>query len=197
MDGSPSRFLTRIPVVIASVVVILGGLALTALASSGEDARFAKYLLDSGKDPSLYMVTGAPELAPGVPSSAPPSSTPPTPSSAPTGKPEGKDIPCTVTAYYLPPKGSSARAMEGDETTATGVKVHQGVAAADRRYFHVSAKTPSRVYVPGHGIVETVDVGGAIKGPGRLDIWVGEGAAGHLKADAWGVKHLTCTILPA
>lgn len=110
-------------------------------------------------------------------------------------RPAGRDFPCTVTAYYLPPKGSSARAMEGDETTATGRKVAPGTVAADRRYFTVSAKHPSRVYIPGYGFGETVDVGGAIKGPGRLDVWVGSGAEGRAAMKAWGKRRLICTEL--
>lgn len=65
MDGSPSRFvheaIMKAAAVVAAVVTLSGPLALTALASSTEDERFAAYLRADGKQPSQFILPTPPQ----------------------------------------------------------------------------------------------------------------------------------------
>lgn len=51
--------------------------------------------------------------------------------------------------------------------TASGVRARQGTIAADTRYYPFGTV----MYVPGYGYGRVEDRGGAIKGPGKIDLW--------------------------
>ena len=113
---------------------------------------------------------------------------------------EGREIPCTVTAYYSPVRGqhsynlgSYAReiAMEGRGTNgADGTQVYEGMIAAGRQHAF-----GTRILIPGFGVGEVHDRGGAIRGTGRIDVWLGRGDEGREKANAWGKQKLVCVVI--
>ena len=59
---------------------------------------------------------------------------------------------------------------------------HDGTVAADTRYYPFG----TRLYVPGYGYGVVEDRGGAIKGPKRLDLYMGS----HRRARRWGRQRL-------
>lgn len=110
-----------------------------------------------------------------------------------------------ITAYYSPKEGqccyvrgglAADRILNGEgHTTADGSGVFPGVVAAPPNY-----PFGTRIELPGIGVVEVRDRGGAIQelpdGVHRLDLWVGEGEEGLGRALAVGVLHLTGTVYP-
>jgi len=86
----------------------------------------------------------------------------------------GRRLTVRATAYALP------------GTTATGVGVRYGIIAVDPRVIPLG----TRLYVPGYGEGIAADTGGAVKG-NRIDVWLPSQA----RAEEWGVKTLTITIL--
>lgn len=106
------------------------------------------------------------------------------------------DFPCIVTAYYLALPGQERyvlgsleadRRMNGDEWTADGTRVAHGIIAMDQRF-----PMGATVIIPGYGTGVKHDHGGAIIG-NRIDVHMGEGDAGRIKAMQWGRRHLICT----
>jgi len=71
--------------------------------------------------------------------------------------------------------------------TADGTKTKKGTIAADTRYYPFGTK----MYVPGYGWGEVHDVGSAIKGKNRIDVFFSD----HDDALDWGRKKLKVTIL--
>lgn len=110
-----------------------------------------------------------------------------------------------ITAYYSPKEGqccyvrgglAADKILNGEgHTTADGSRVFPGVVAAPPNY-----PFGTRIELPGIGVVEVRDRGGAIQeladGVHRLDLWVGEGEEGLGRALAVGVLRLTGTVYP-
>ena len=110
-----------------------------------------------------------------------------------------------VTAYYSPLEGQCCyirggvkadRILNGEgRTTADGTKVFPGVAAAPSDY-----PFGTQIALPGLGIVEVHDRGGAIQelpdGVHRIDLWVGEGEEGLSRALALGGLRMKGTVYP-
>lgn len=109
-------------------------------------------------------------------------------------------IKMTVSAYYKPlPKQKNYYTgsywqdllLNGHGTTFSGKAVAVGDAAADLRYYPIGSKFS----VPGWGQVRVEDKGDFIKGPRRLDIFVGEGEEGLARSIQWGKKEIDVEII--
>ncbi|MBU2259596.1 hypothetical protein KKC44_03225, partial [Patescibacteria group bacterium] len=110
-----------------------------------------------------------------------------------------------VTAYYSPIPGQCCYVKGGLEAdkilngegviTADGSEVFPGVIAAPPSYTF-----GTRIALPGLGVFEVHDRGGAIQerndGVHRLDIWVGHGEEGLARALSFGLQSFTGTIYP-
>lgn len=110
-----------------------------------------------------------------------------------------------ITAYYTPLPGQARYAMgsyegdvrmNGDYITASGTRVSIGTIAAPKSY-----KFGTKIYLEGLGLGTVEDRGGAIVHAGqrgyahdRLDIWVGEGDAGLIKALTWGKRVISGVV---
>ena len=110
-----------------------------------------------------------------------------------------------VTAYYSPVPGQCCYVKGGLE--ADKILNGEGVIAADGSevFPGVIAAPPSypfgtRIALPGLGVFEVHDRGGAIQerddGVHRLDIWVGHGEEGLARALSFGLQRFTGTIYP-
>jgi peptidoglycan hydrolase-like protein with peptidoglycan-binding domain/3D (Asp-Asp-Asp) domain-containing protein len=111
----------------------------------------------------------------------------------------------SITAYYSPLpdqccyiKGGlkADKILNGEgHTTADGTPVFKGIVAAPKSY-----PFGTRIKLPGIGVVEVRDRGGAINelgsGVHRLDIWVGAGEEGLARALAFGEVRLTGRVFP-
>jgi 3D (Asp-Asp-Asp) domain-containing protein len=62
--------------------------------------------------------------------------------------------------------------------TASGTRARKGTIAADRRYYPFGTV----MYIPGYGYGRVEDLGSAIQGPGRIDLFFGS----HQQALEWG-----------
>ena len=105
-----------------------------------------------------------------------------------------------VSAYYKPlPKQKNYFTgsywqdllLNGHGITFSGKTVAVGDAAADLKYYPVGFK----FLVPGWGQVRVEDKGDFIKGPRRLDIFVGEGEEGLARSIQWGKKEIDVEII--
>ncbi|MCF7844909.1 MAG: peptidoglycan-binding protein [Kiritimatiellales bacterium] len=110
-----------------------------------------------------------------------------------------------VTAYYSPIPGQCCYVKGGLKAdkilngegfiAADGTEVYPGMIAAPPRY-----KFGTKVSLPGLGIFEVNDRGGAIlernDGVHRLDIWVGHGEEGLARALTFGLQRFKGTIYP-
>lgn len=110
-----------------------------------------------------------------------------------------------VTAYYSPLPGqccyvtgglAADRVVNGQGVRAVdGTAVYPGMAAAPMSY-----PFGTRIRMPGIGVFEVHDRGGAITelpgGRHRMDIWVGSGEEGLARALAFGVQRLRGTVYP-
>ncbi len=122
----------------------------------------------------------------------------------------GKKHMFTITGYYspLPNQNFYVTGSYEKEIRLNG----KGIAGADGTpvYPGMMAASPNfsfgtKVCVPGVGCGAVHDRGQAIVKKGerdlavndRLDIWMGYGEEGLLRALAWGVKHRECEIFPA
>ena len=118
------------------------------------------------------------------------------------GKPFQQKV--MITAYYSPlpdqccyVKGSfeADKILNGNGTHgADGTPVYSGMLAAPKSYLF-----GTRVSIPGLGVLEVHDRGGAIveqEDTHRLDVWVGHGEEGLARALAFGVKRVTATVYP-
>lgn len=65
---------------------------------------------------------------------------------------------------------------------------HDGTIAADTRYYPFG----TRMYVPGYGWGRVEDVGGAIKGPAHIDLFM----LTHSRANDWGRQNVEVRIKP-
>jgi len=70
--------------------------------------------------------------------------------------------------------------------TASGTKGHRGTIAADPRYYPFGTV----MYVPGYGYGKVEDVGSAIKGRARIDLYF----SSHQKALNWGRKRVPVEV---
>ncbi len=70
--------------------------------------------------------------------------------------------------------------------TSSGTKAKKGTIAADIRYYPYG----TRMIIPGYGKGVVEDTGSAIKGPNRIDVYLGS----RKKALRWGRKRLTVKI---
>lgn len=70
--------------------------------------------------------------------------------------------------------------------TSSGTKAKQGTIAADIRYYPYG----TRMTIPGYGQGVVEDTGSAIKGPNRIDVYLGS----RKKALRWGRQKVTVTI---
>jgi len=113
----------------------------------------------------------------------------------------------TITGYYSPlPRQdfyitgdywSEIRLNGQGISGADGTPVYAGMIAAPKSYAF-----GTKVSIPGLGVGQVNDRGGAIVEQGerdlarhdRLDVWMGYGDAGLLRALSWGVQHLECEI---
>lgn len=135
----------------------------------------------------------APEPAPQPEAITPPAKP------APVVGPNGKTFNCRISAYYSPQKNQGRYAtgsyagdirLNGRGTNgASGRQVFPGMIAAPK---HIAFGT--KIDVPGYGIGEVQDRGGAIKG-NRLDLYFGKGEAALNAALTFGIRNTTCTIL--
>jgi peptidoglycan hydrolase-like protein with peptidoglycan-binding domain/3D (Asp-Asp-Asp) domain-containing protein len=108
-------------------------------------------------------------------------------------------IDCVITAYYSPLPDQekyvtgdfeSEKRLEGNGTHgASGRPVFTGMVAASKQY-----PFGTKVYIPGFGLGEVQDRGGAIKGMCRLDIWMGRGDEGLSRALSWGRRTVNVRI---
>jgi peptidoglycan hydrolase-like protein with peptidoglycan-binding domain len=109
-----------------------------------------------------------------------------------------------ITAYYSPLPGQCCyvkggevadKILNGNGTHgADGTPVYPGMLAAPKSYAF-----GTRVKLPGIGIGEVNDRGGAIIENGavhRLDVWAGHGEEGLARALAFGVKRVRGTVYP-
>ena len=116
----------------------------------------------------------------------------------------------TITGYYSPLPNQNFY-VTGDYQSeirlngkgiqgADGTPVYPGMIAASPSYAF-----GTKVCVPGFGCGAVHDRGQAIVNQGerslarhdRLDLWMGYGEQGLLRALAWGVKHIDCTVYPS
>ncbi len=70
--------------------------------------------------------------------------------------------------------------------TSSGTKAKKGTIAADIRYYPYG----TRMTIPGYGQGVVEDTGSAIKGPNRIDVYLGS----RKKALRWGRQKVTVTI---
>ncbi|MCF7830441.1 peptidoglycan-binding protein [Candidatus Gracilibacteria bacterium] len=116
----------------------------------------------------------------------------------------------TITGYYSPLPGqdfyitgdywSEIRLNGQGIQGADGTPVYPGMIAAPTSY-----SFGTKISIPGLGVGQVNDRGGAIVEQGqrdlakhdRLDVWMGYGDAGLLRALSWGVQHLECEIFSA
>ena len=113
---------------------------------------------------------------------------------------------CEVTAYYSPLPGQKRYsynaktrryrtfkqelALQGNGTNgASGKPVFAGMIAAPKRYAF-----GTKIEIPGFGVGEVQDRGGAIKG-NRVDLYFGKGYNALVRAERWGRRKTTCTVL--
>lgn len=111
-----------------------------------------------------------------------------------------------ISAYYSPLPGQNKYATgsyEGDirlngngTNGADGTQVYPGMIAAPSKYAF-----GTKMHVPGIGIVAVHDRGGAIVSAGersnahdRLDVWMGFGEAGLIRALTWGKRTVQVTV---
>lgn len=111
-----------------------------------------------------------------------------------------------ATAYYSPVPGqccyvtgglAADRVVNGvGVRAADGTEVYPGMAAAPAAY-----PFGARIAVPGMGVMEVHDRGGAIVelpgGVHRIDVWAGHGEEGLARALAFGVQRFRGTVYPA
>lgn len=112
----------------------------------------------------------------------------------------------TTTGYYSPLPGQahyvtgslySDKVLNGNGTNgASGAEVFPGMLAAPSIY-----SFGTKIFIPGIGISEVQDRGGAIVKAGekgesydRLDIWFGSGDAGLKRALLWGKRVVEATV---
>ncbi len=116
--------------------------------------------------------------------------------------PHGRPVSMTVTAYcpcgeccswernwLFRPVVSEGRAKGQRKAVgvcADGTRAKKGVLAADTRYYPFG----TRIYVPGYGAGVVHDRGGAITGPGRIDLFY----RSHSQALRWGRQTLTVYV---
>ncbi len=103
-----------------------------------------------------------------------------------------------TSAYYSPQAGQqhylrgdfeAEKKLNGNGTNgASGREVFFGMIAAPR-----SLPFGTKIYIPGIGLGEVHDRGGAIKNS-RIDIWMGAGDAGLHRALTWGKRAKRCTV---
>lgn len=110
-----------------------------------------------------------------------------------------------ATAYYSPIPGqccyvtgglAADRVVNGvGVRAADGTEVYPGMAAAPSAY-----PFGTRIAVPGVGVLEVHDRGGAIRelpgGVHRIDVWAGHGEEGLARALAFGVQRFRGTVYP-
>lgn len=111
-----------------------------------------------------------------------------------------------LTAYYSPKPGQCCYVKGGLEADkilngngthgADGTPVYAGMLAAPPSYAF-----GTRVALPGLGVLEVHDRGGAIQELEngtlhRLDVWAGEGEEGLARALSFGVQYITGTVYP-
>ncbi|MEI7511768.1 MAG: peptidoglycan-binding protein [Candidatus Peregrinibacteria bacterium] len=114
----------------------------------------------------------------------------------------GKSQSLVVSAYYSPLPGQDAYvrgSYEGDirlngngTNGADGTPVYPGMLAAPKSYAF-----GTRVYIPGLGLGTVHDRGGAIvekDGYHRIDVWMGYGDEGRIRALQWGMRSVTGTV---
>lgn len=161
---------------------------------------------DPAGAPAIEPITSAPPLAaPQEQPAAEPAPQPqtkvapqPLPPLPPTEELEA-GVTCVITAYYSAVRGQQRYAtgsyeseliLEGNGTNgADGTQVFVGMIAASKQY-----PFGTKVYIPGFGMGEVHDRGGAIRGQCRLDIWMGKGDLGLSRALAWGKRTVVCRI---
>lgn len=125
-------------------------------------------------------------------------------------KVQGEPRTFTITGYYSPLPNQNFY-VTGDYASeirlngkglygADGTPVYPGMMAASNRYAYLT-----KICVPGFGCGQVHDRGQAIVDKGerdlarhdRLDLWMGYGEEGLLRALSWGVKHLDCETFPS
>ncbi|MCX6807815.1 MAG: peptidoglycan-binding protein [Patescibacteria group bacterium] len=92
-------------------------------------------------------------------------------------------------SYYLLGDFDAEKRLNGNGTNgADGTPVEFGLIAAP-------ANMPfgTKIYIPGIGLGEVHDRGGAIKNS-RIDIWMGKGESGLQRALSWGKQEKHCTV---
>lgn len=107
-----------------------------------------------------------------------------------------------ITGYYSPLPGQSfyvRGSLEADirlngrgTNGADGTEVYSGMLAAPKTY-----PFGTRVKIPGLGVGEVHDRGGAIiagKNYDRIDIWMGHGEEGLARALNWGARIVECEV---
>lgn len=122
---------------------------------------------------------------------------------------EGTKKTFTITGYYSPLPNQNFYITGSYESEirlngqgiagADGTAVYPGMIAAPYTY-----EFGTQICIPNLGCGKVHDRGGAIVEKGkrnlakhdRLDIWMGYGEEGLLRALAWGVEHLECEIYP-
>ncbi len=90
-----------------------------------------------------------------------------------------------LTTYYTPANGGKAPGSAWYGITATGARATRGVVAVDPRVVPLY----SWVYVPGYGVAQARDVGGAVIGD-HIDVAFDDGDGAW-----WGRRYLTVYIL--
>ena len=116
---------------------------------------------------------------------------------------------CVTTGYYSPLEGqdfyvtgslAGDKRLNGNGTNgASGAEVFMGMAAGPR-----SLPFGTKVYIPGTGLLNVQDRGGAIIATetedgetiNRIDIWMGKGEEGLSRALNWGKRTHVCTYFP-
>jgi 3D (Asp-Asp-Asp) domain-containing protein len=91
-----------------------------------------------------------------------------------------------VATYYTPANGGKSPDDPWYGRTATGARATRGVVAVDRRVIPLY----SWLYIPGYGIAQALDVGGAIKG-NHIDVCFDDGDGAW-----WGKRFVTAYVLP-
>lgn len=113
-----------------------------------------------------------------------------------------------VSAYYTPVPGqkqylhrtyaAELRVNGGDDTGADGTKVYPGMLAAPRTY-----SFGTKITIPTLGTGTVHDRGGWVANGtvkrryDRIDVWMGTGDAGLLRAKKWGVRLVEVTVYPS
>jgi peptidoglycan hydrolase-like protein with peptidoglycan-binding domain/3D (Asp-Asp-Asp) domain-containing protein len=124
-------------------------------------------------------------------------------------RPEGIKKTFTITGYYSPLPNQnfyitgsyeSEKRLNGQGIAgADGTAVYPGMIAAPQTYAF-----GTQICIPNLGCGKVHDRGGAIVEQGqtnlakhdRLDVWMGYGEEGLLRALAWGVEHVECEMYP-